>query len=139
MSNDHIHPVGHLIAMGSGLGAGLLVWGILAAGSMAGVGIFLGLVAAAIAYGIAIAVVSNSPTYGEQCRFCPARGRITDRRLEKNFSGTVERNGVTYDQYTVTYLRTCQICGKEWPSVTQEEDTNTLGEISKSLKNFKGF
>jgi hypothetical protein len=139
MSDDHIHPVGHLIAMGSGAAAGLVVWGVFAAGGLSGAGIFLGLVAGAIAYAIAFAIVSKSPTYGEQCRFCPARGKITDRRLEKNFIGSVERDGVTYNRYSVTYLRTCQRCGKDWPSVTQEEDTDTLGEITKSLENFKGF
>jgi hypothetical protein len=136
MSDDHIHPLGHLIAMGSGAAAGLVVWGVFAAGGKSGVAIFLGLIAGAIAYTVAFAIVSKSPSYGEKCRFCPARGKITDRRLEKNFSRTIERKGVKYNQYTVTYLRTCQICGKEWPSVRQEEDSNFLGEINNALEGF---
>lgn len=111
--------------MGSALGAGLLVWGIFAACSLSGAGIFVGLIAGAVAYAIAMAIVSKSPTYGEQCRFCPARGRITDRRLEKNFVGSFERDGKTINRYSITYLRTCQVCSKEWPSVTQEESEST--------------
>lgn len=137
MSDDHIHPVGHLIAMGSALGAGLLVWGIFAACSLSGAGIFVGLIAGAVAYAIAMAIVSKSSTYGEQCRFCPARGRITDRRLEKNFVGSFERDGKTFNRYSITYLRTCQVCSKEWPSVTQEESEST--SILDTLKGFKGF
>jgi hypothetical protein len=123
--------------MGSGAGAGLVVWGVFAAGGLSGAGIFLGLIAGAIAYAIALAIVSKSHTYGEQCRFCPARGRITDRRLEKNFIGSVERDGVTYNRYSVTYLRTCQVCSKEWPSVTEEESEST--GLFDTLKGFKGF
>jgi hypothetical protein len=137
MGDDHIHPLGHLIAMGSGAAAGLVVWGVFAASGISGVGIFLGLIAGAIAYAIAFAIVSKSPTYGEQCRFCPARGKITDRRLEKNFIGSVERDGVTYNRYSVTYLRTCQMCGKDWPSVTEEESQSN--NPLDALKGFKGF
>lgn len=49
----------------------------------------------------------------------------------------MERDGVTYNRYSVTYLRTCQMCGKDWPSVTQEESESN--NPLDALKGFKGF
>jgi hypothetical protein len=96
----------------------------------------LGLIADIIAYVIASAIVSKSPAYGEQCCACLARGKITDRRLGKNFIGSMERDGVTYNRYSVTYLRTCQMCGKDWPSVIEEESQSN--NPLDALKGFRG-
>lgn len=139
MSANHIHPVGYLIALGIAFVAGFVAWGFVTLLTNHLFALVVGVPVGCAAFGIALAIISKSPDYGEKCRFCPARGKITDKQLEKNFSGTVEREGVKYNQYTVTYLRTCQMCGKEWPSVTQEEDSNFLGEINKTLEGFKGF